>query len=162
MSEWIPGVDMPADEWSRERALQDQEDWALSPSCFNSICERLDFVPSLDLFASRLNNKCERYLSFRQDPNAVGMDVQGAGVCQPPHQPHHQGAEEAETGQGHSPTACARLAGRSLGTSVQEHGEIRDTDAAPLRGGRASGQGDQPSAAVKGLAGCHSLTNPLI
>jgi len=75
MSEWIPGVDMPADEWSRERALQDQEDWALSPSCFISICERLDFDPSLDLFASRLNNKCERYFSFRQDPNAVGTDA---------------------------------------------------------------------------------------
>ena len=75
MSEWIPGVDMPADEWSRERALQDQEDWALSPSCFNSICDRLNFVPSLDLFASRLNHKCERYLSFRQDPNTVGTDA---------------------------------------------------------------------------------------
>ena len=156
-----------------ELALQDKEDWALSSTCFESICSRLtvNFVPSLDLFASRLNHKCERYFSFRQDPNAVGTDALSddkdwstelAYAAPPPPQPHHQGTEEAETRQRHSPTAGTQLGGQSLGPGVQEHGDIRDADVAPLRGGRASGQGGQASEAIKDLAGCHSFTNPLL
>lgn len=73
MSEWIPGSEMPEDEWSRERVLQDQDDCALSPSCYQYIChcQQLACNPTLDLFALRLNRKCKRYYAAPPPPNLV-------------------------------------------------------------------------------------------
>ena len=31
--------------------------------------------PGIDLFASRLNHRLEKYISLRPDPNAIGVDV---------------------------------------------------------------------------------------
>ena len=31
--------------------------------------------PDIDLFASRLNHKLEKYISFRPDPNAMAVDA---------------------------------------------------------------------------------------
>ena len=75
MADWIAGSEMPADEWSRERARQDKHDWAVRRSFFNHLCLQLDIEPTLDLFASRLNHKCHKFYSFRADPKAVGMDA---------------------------------------------------------------------------------------
>ena len=75
LSEWIPGVEMPADAWSRELALHDTADWEVQPSMFRRITEQLGFFPQLDLFASRLNTKCKRFYSFRLDPDGEGWDA---------------------------------------------------------------------------------------
>lgn len=42
-------------------------------------------VPSIDLFASRINNKCKRFISWERDPNALTVDaftvpIMGAGI----------------------------------------------------------------------------------
>ena len=94
MAEWIPGSDMPADVWSRQLALQDRADWAVSWKLFHSLCQRFTLLPTLDLFASRVNAKCKRYFSFRPDPFAMGMDalsddkdwsIETAYAAPPPH-----------------------------------------------------------------------------
>ena len=35
----------------------------------------LDFVPVIDLFASRINKQLEQYVSYRPDPHAAGVDA---------------------------------------------------------------------------------------
>ena len=78
LSEWIPGEEMPADAWSRELSLHDRADWEVHPITFSMITNKLNFFPTLDLFASRLNTKCDRYYSFRPDPDAAGWDALSA------------------------------------------------------------------------------------
>ena len=75
MAQWIPGSDMPADIWSREFATQDQGDWELKQSTFSNLCQWLEFNPTIDLMASRLNHKVGKYFSFRPDPLAVDFDA---------------------------------------------------------------------------------------
>ena len=72
---WIPGSEMPADEWSRELALQDRGDWSVRQETFNSLCRKLHFRPVVDLMASRLNKKLPKFYSFRPDPEAVDFDA---------------------------------------------------------------------------------------
>ena len=81
LSEWIPGTEMPADAWSRELALHDTADWEVSPSTFTAFTQKLKFFPTLDLFASRLNTKCKRYYSFRDDPHTAGVDALSEDKC---------------------------------------------------------------------------------
>ena len=81
LAEWIAGSEMPADTWSRALALHDLADWELLPAVFQKICHKLDFCPTLDLFASRLNTKCPRYFSFRPDPYAEGWDALSGDKC---------------------------------------------------------------------------------
>jgi hypothetical protein len=75
LSEWIPSVEMPADAWSRELALHDTADWEVHPAMFRRFTEQLIPPPQLDLFASRLNTKCDRFFSFRPDPDGEGWDA---------------------------------------------------------------------------------------
>ena len=75
LSEWIPSVEMPADAWSRELALHDTADWEVHPAMFRRFTEQLIPPPQLDLFASRLNTKCDRFFSFRPDPEGEGWDA---------------------------------------------------------------------------------------
>ena len=42
---------------------------------FTAFTQKLKFFPTLDLFASRLNTKCKRYYSFRDDPHTAGVDA---------------------------------------------------------------------------------------
>ena len=66
-----PGKLMPADEASR--VFDDNIEWTLSDSLFDMICARFG-QPSIDLFASRLNNKLDRYAAWHVDPGAVWID----------------------------------------------------------------------------------------
>jgi hypothetical protein len=81
LSEWMPGTEMPADAWSRELALHDSADWEVDHSIFAAITRKLKFLPTLDLFASRLNRKCDRYYSFRCDPSCAGVDALSDDKC---------------------------------------------------------------------------------
>ena len=75
---WIPGTKMPADQWSRHLAREDQGDWSIKQAVFDSLCEKANFWPSVDLMASRLNFKVSRYYSFRPDPQALDFDALSA------------------------------------------------------------------------------------
>ena len=69
----IPGaLNVIADYKSRK--FSDNVEWSLHPSLFAKIC--LIFgQPEIDLFATRLNTKLPRYVSFKPDPHAEFIDA---------------------------------------------------------------------------------------
>ncbi|KAJ8971931.1 hypothetical protein NQ317_015437 [Molorchus minor] len=56
------------------RSLQSQTEWSLNQDLFNHISRSLG-KPDIDLFASIANYKCERYISWFQDPGAESVDA---------------------------------------------------------------------------------------
>ena len=70
----IPGVDnIDADLASCE--LNPRTEWSLPQDIFDLACHKLNFYPVLDLFASRLNNKTSRYMSYCPDPFCEAVDT---------------------------------------------------------------------------------------
>ena len=54
--------------------LNERTEWQLLPSIFKEICVHYDVNPILDLFASCLNKKIDRYYSFVLDPFCEHVD----------------------------------------------------------------------------------------
>lgn len=50
------------------------KEWELDPYLFRSIATKIG-KPSIDLFVSRLNKKCAKYLSWKRDPDVYDMDA---------------------------------------------------------------------------------------
>lgn len=70
-----PGVqNVEADEASR--LFNDQTEWTLRHDIFDTISQFVNVLggPSIDLFASRLNHKVERYCAWLPDPGAIFVD----------------------------------------------------------------------------------------
>ena len=68
----IPGVEnSEADEASR--VFNDTTEWTINDSIFQEICKKYG-MPTIDLFASRLNFKVQRYCAWEPDPGAVYID----------------------------------------------------------------------------------------
>ena len=71
---WLSAVHIPgiyndvADQESR--VLNERTEWHLNEEVYSWACSRLQFTPSIDLFASRLNHQTETYVSWRPDPGA--------------------------------------------------------------------------------------------
>lgn len=61
-----------ADEESRR--INPDTEWELCNEAFNFIIQKLG-QPEVDLFASRTNAKCENYLSWHPDPDAIAIDA---------------------------------------------------------------------------------------
>lgn len=69
----VPGIsNSEADEMSR--SFNDDLEWSLSTPIFDKIQRHFPDL-SIDLFASRLNNKLEKYVSYRPEPNAFAIDA---------------------------------------------------------------------------------------
>ena len=67
-----PGIyNIHADEASR--LFNDSTEWMLSKDIFKRICERFG-MPTIDLFASRLNHQVSVYAAWQPDPGAVIID----------------------------------------------------------------------------------------
>ena len=75
LAKWVPGWSMEADALSRELAFRDLDDWAVRRSTFKKICSALGVLPSMDLFASRLNAQSDKFYSFLPDPMALDFDA---------------------------------------------------------------------------------------
>ena len=56
------------------RKINDDLEWALDAAIFQEIVDRFG-KPDIDLFASRINHKLKKYVSFRPDPNAMAVDA---------------------------------------------------------------------------------------
>ena len=69
----IPGVDNSIAD-RKSRVFHDPTEWSLNSNTFNLIVDKLG-KPNVDLFASRLNNKCEAYFSWEPDPQATNVDA---------------------------------------------------------------------------------------
>lgn len=59
---------------SESRRTNVDTEWSLSPEAFQNIVHSLG-SPQIDLFASRLNTKCDRYVSWKRDPSAYNIDA---------------------------------------------------------------------------------------
>lgn len=59
-----------ADKESRKINIE----WELSMTAYNQITERFG-IPEIDLFASRINNKCELFVSWKCDPESFAVDA---------------------------------------------------------------------------------------
>lgn len=56
------------------RRLEPETEFELNQSAFTKICKTLG-TPEIDLFASRVNTKCEKYCSWKRDPGALWVDA---------------------------------------------------------------------------------------
>ena len=72
-AEHLPGVtNTLADKLSR--VFQDSSSWKLKKSAFNQL-QRLPGPWTMDMFADRLNHQLEKYMSWKNDPNATQTDA---------------------------------------------------------------------------------------
>ena len=70
----IPGKDnVIADSESRCKNVDTE--WMLNSEYLQSAISKIQFSPSVDLFASRLNTKYKHYISYRKDPFAMHIDA---------------------------------------------------------------------------------------
>lgn len=68
---------------SSENVIADREsrrthpdiEWVLSHTGYQKLIDRLLVVPQVDLFATRINKKCETYVSWHKDPEASAIDA---------------------------------------------------------------------------------------
>ena len=56
------------------RCLNENTEFEISQDLFNEVCMELQFIPEIDGFASRLNNKCKKYFSYTPDPFSIGVN----------------------------------------------------------------------------------------
>lgn len=61
-----------ADQQSRIVAIETE--WCLSIKCFKKIITKFG-KPDIDLFASKANAKCNKYISWKKDPDSVAIDA---------------------------------------------------------------------------------------
>ena len=59
---------------SQSRMNHDNIEWEISDKIFKGVCKTF-FVPDIDLFASRLNHKIDKYISWKPDPFAIAVDA---------------------------------------------------------------------------------------
>ena len=77
-------MNIEADELSRGLNLNEDLEWALDMDIFQEIVCRFG-KPDIDLFASRIKHKLEKYISFRSAPNAwQWMLFQGRSITSSP------------------------------------------------------------------------------
>lgn len=69
----LPGINnVAADKASR--VFHDNTEWMLNREIFGNITKEL-FIPQIDLFASRINNQLDKYVSWKPDPGAHAVDA---------------------------------------------------------------------------------------
>ena len=54
---------------------RDESDWRLHHPIFNKIVQHFNVVPTIDLFASRLNTRFNKFVSWRPDPEALAVNA---------------------------------------------------------------------------------------
>lgn len=59
---------------AESRRIHPDVEWELSEVAFNTIKKRFG-NPEIDIFASRINAKCKRYISWQRDPNAYAINA---------------------------------------------------------------------------------------
>ena len=63
-------------EADRESRLSRKEtEWCLDRSIYSAVIQKLDVIPDIDLFASRLNHQLKPYIAYRPDPGALAVNA---------------------------------------------------------------------------------------
>ena len=115
----IPGKDnVVADQLSPKRVNMDAE-WMIGRNALQSVLAKLEILPSIDLFASRLKAQLPRFVSYKPDRAAVALDAFSVSwkneecFCCFPFQCHHTCSAEGTTGPDYRNPGCSGLANRS-------------------------------------------------
>ena len=69
----VPGLENHVADL-KSRHFNDNKEWSLNPKMFKLLCQTFG-RPEIDLFATRLNSKCQKYVSYKPDPNATDVDA---------------------------------------------------------------------------------------
>ena len=69
----IPGIENVIADY-KSRNFEDNIEWSLSDRLFERIVDRFG-EPDIDLFASRLNHKVDRFVSWSPEPGAFAIDA---------------------------------------------------------------------------------------
>ena len=76
---WISAAHIPGKENTvadaESRRINLDAEWKIDTELLQSAFTQLGVVPTIDLFASRLNAQITRYVAFRPDPAAVAVDA---------------------------------------------------------------------------------------
>ena len=72
-AQYVPG-DLNAEADSASRLFSEDLEWSLHPTIFSELQSTI-WSPDIDLFASRLNFKVEKYVSWHPDPGAYAFDA---------------------------------------------------------------------------------------
>ena len=76
---WISSIHIPgaenkmADKMSR--VFSDNTEWMISIELFKILCDKFQFSPQIDLFATRLNKQIEKYVSWMPNPYCIAVNV---------------------------------------------------------------------------------------
>ena len=60
---------------SESRKTRRETEWSLNPSIFSKAVKVIGLEPEIDLFASRINTKCNKYVSYQPDPGAFVINA---------------------------------------------------------------------------------------
>lgn len=75
---WISAYFVPGKENkvadSNSRNFNENTEWELNQNIFEEIINTF-YTPDVDLFASRINKKLDKYVSWRPDPHAMAVDA---------------------------------------------------------------------------------------
>ena len=73
-AEHLPGIlNIEADYESRKQ--HSNKEWMLDNDVYETIIKHFNVTPTIDLFASRLNKKISRFISWKPDPEAECVDT---------------------------------------------------------------------------------------
>jgi hypothetical protein len=73
-AQYVPGTsNVKADKLSR--TIDCHLEWSLNDEVYHSIICRMGFTPEIDLFASRLNAKTDKFVSWHPQPGAITYDA---------------------------------------------------------------------------------------
>ncbi|XP_028407843.1 uncharacterized protein LOC114530423 [Dendronephthya gigantea] len=70
----IPGKENIEADFESRKCRRNTE-WSLNKKFFQQACEKLDFTPNIDLFASRINYQVKPYISYHPDPEALAVNA---------------------------------------------------------------------------------------
>ena len=70
----VPGVDNEEANRASRLKYAVETEWSLHQEVFNRLEKRLEPF-DLDLFPTRLNNKCEKFFAWKPDPEAFAIDA---------------------------------------------------------------------------------------
>ena len=73
-SSGIPGVENTM-AGKMSRIFNDSTEWMLSHKLFKILCDKFQFSPQIDLFATRLNKQIDKYVSWMPDPYCIAVNA---------------------------------------------------------------------------------------
>ena len=127
----IPGKENTAVD-AESRKINLDAEWKLDKAVLEQALAQLQASPSIDLFASRLNNQRRCYVSYRADPEAHAVDAFSLSwtVLEfSAFPPNNQSAAEGQAGQEYRGDHCSILANAGVVASLDEddHREANPT-----------------------------------